>query len=296
MMVFARSMWFLGLIYFLGLGLVFGLNFGKSLKVPFRVNDVLPALPRQISWPVLNNLHSAVDLLLSFVGSVSPTNGSIEWKGACFFDNEARLEFTGGDRGLGSGVLHLKQLVEKTTQLNSEKMQKETEVQKLMEENVRLTALLDKKEAQLLAMNEQCKLLMWQEMNAMQANMGLEFQRNKERFVFLKWGSNVFHNMLIIPPGSGIVHQVWHLASDSGNFQVNLEYLGWVIFYTNGILYPDSVVRIDSHTNMIAGLGVVGWGVGGIESEATMLRAKENAASASSKPAAGAGDSNCNQK
>ncbi|XP_028055112.1 uncharacterized protein LOC114259303 isoform X1 [Camellia sinensis] len=114
--------------------------------------------------------------------------------------------------------------------------------------------------------------LMWQEVNAMQANMGLEFQRNKERFVFLKWGSNVFHNMLIVPPGSGIVHQVWHLASDSGNFQVNLEYLGWVIFYTNGILYPDSVVGIDSHTNMIAGLGVVGWGVGGIESEATMLR------------------------
>ncbi|CAL5327657.1 unnamed protein product [Camellia sinensis] len=160
-----------------------------------------------------------------------------------------------------------KKLVEKTTQLNSEKMQKETEVQKLMEENVRLTTLLDKKEAQLLAMNEQCKLLMWQEVNAMQANMGLEFQRNKERFVFLKWGSNVFHNMLIVPPGSGIVHQVWHLASDSGNFQVNLEYLGWVIFYKNGILYPDSVVGIDSHTNMIAGLGVVGWGVGGIESE-----------------------------
>ncbi|CAL5393934.1 unnamed protein product [Camellia sinensis] len=102
MMVFARSMWLLGLIYFLGLGLVFGLNFGESLKVPFIVNDVLPALPRQISWPVLNNLHSAVDLLPSFVGSVSPTNGSIEWKGACFFDNEARLEFTGGDRGLAA--------------------------------------------------------------------------------------------------------------------------------------------------------------------------------------------------
>ncbi|KAL7205322.1 hypothetical protein ACSBR2_018299 [Camellia fascicularis] len=108
MMVFARSMWLLGLIYFLGLGLVFGLNFGESLKVPFRVNDVLPALPQQISWPVLNNLHSAVGLLPSFVGSVSPTNGSIEWKGACFFDNDARLEFTGGDRGLGGGVLHLK--------------------------------------------------------------------------------------------------------------------------------------------------------------------------------------------
>ncbi|KAI7987122.1 Ubiquitin receptor RAD23d [Camellia lanceoleosa] len=91
-----------------GEGLGFGFNFGKSLKVPFRVNDVLPALPRQISWPVLDNLHSAVDLLPLFIGSVSPTNGSIEWKGACFFDNEARLEFTGGDRGLGGGVLHLK--------------------------------------------------------------------------------------------------------------------------------------------------------------------------------------------
>ncbi|THG18281.1 hypothetical protein TEA_023051 [Camellia sinensis var. sinensis] len=110
MMVFARSMWLLGLIYFLGLGLVFGLNFGESLKVPFRVNDVLPALPWQISWPMLNNLHSAVDLLPSFVGSVSPTNGSIEWKGACFFDNEARLKFTGGDQGLGGGVLYLKDL------------------------------------------------------------------------------------------------------------------------------------------------------------------------------------------
>ncbi|XP_028065217.1 uncharacterized protein LOC114268284 [Camellia sinensis] len=86
----------------------FGMNFGESLKVPFRVNDVLPVLPRQISWPVLNNLHSAVDLLPSFVGSVSLTKGSIECKGACFFDNEARLEFTGSDRGLGGGVLHLK--------------------------------------------------------------------------------------------------------------------------------------------------------------------------------------------
>ncbi|KAI8001404.1 Aconitate hydratase 1 [Camellia lanceoleosa] len=150
-------------------------------------------------------------------------------------------------------------------------MQKETEVQKLMEEYVRLTALLDKKEAQLLAMNEQCKVPVdlvidhsvqvdvARSENAMQANMGLEFQRNKERFVYLKWGSNVFHNMLIVPPGSGIVHQV------------NLEYLGWVIFYTNYILYPDSVVGTDSYTNMIAGLGVVGWGVGGIESKATML-------------------------
>ncbi|KAK2374728.1 hypothetical protein P8452_47276 [Trifolium repens] len=83
-----------------------------SLKVPFRVNDVLPVLPHGISWPVLNSFHSAVDLLPSFVGSVTPYNGSIEWKGACFFDNEAKLEFTqGGDTngsGLGGAILYLK--------------------------------------------------------------------------------------------------------------------------------------------------------------------------------------------
>ncbi|RXH74965.1 hypothetical protein DVH24_029686 [Malus domestica] len=95
--------------------------------------------------------------------------------------------------------------------------------------------------------------------NAVQANMELEFQRNKERFGFLKWGSNAFHNMLVVPPGSGIVHQV------------NLEYLGRVVFNTDGLLYPDSVVGTDSHTTMIDGLGVAGWGVGGIEAEATML-------------------------
>ncbi|KMZ63341.1 Aconitate hydratase, 3-isopropylmalate dehydratase [Zostera marina] len=95
--------------------------------------------------------------------------------------------------------------------------------------------------------------------NAVQRNMELEFQRNKERFGFLKWGSSAFQNMLVVPPGSGIVHQV------------NLEYLGRVVFNTNGILYPDSVVGTDSHTTMIDGLGVAGWGVGGIEAEATML-------------------------
>ncbi|XP_022968942.1 aconitate hydratase, cytoplasmic-like [Cucurbita maxima] len=95
--------------------------------------------------------------------------------------------------------------------------------------------------------------------NAVQANMDLEFQRNKERFAFLKWGSNAFQNMLVVPPGSGIVHQV------------NLEYLGRVVFNTGGLLYPDSVVGTDSHTTMIDGLGVAGWGVGGIEAEAAML-------------------------
>ncbi|KAK9024688.1 hypothetical protein V6N11_004846 [Hibiscus sabdariffa] len=95
--------------------------------------------------------------------------------------------------------------------------------------------------------------------NAVQENMELEFQRNKERFAFLKWGSSAFHNMLVVPPGSGIVHQV------------NLEYLGRVVFNTDGTLYPDSVVGTDSHTTMIDGLGVAGWGVGGIEAEAAML-------------------------
>ncbi|KAI4381801.1 hypothetical protein MLD38_007840 [Melastoma candidum] len=95
--------------------------------------------------------------------------------------------------------------------------------------------------------------------NAVQANMELEFYRNKERFGFLKWGSTAFDNMLVVPPGSGIVHQV------------NLEYLGRVVFNTNGLLYPDSVVGTDSHTTMIDGLGVAGWGVGGIEAEAAML-------------------------
>ncbi|KAG2582114.1 putative aconitate hydratase, cytoplasmic [Panicum virgatum] len=95
--------------------------------------------------------------------------------------------------------------------------------------------------------------------NAVQSNMELEFSRNKERFGFLKWGSSAFQNMLVVPPGSGIVHQV------------NLEYLGRVVFNTDGILYPDSVVGTDSHTTMIDGLGVAGWGVGGIEAEATML-------------------------
>ncbi|KAJ7953173.1 Aconitate hydratase [Quillaja saponaria] len=95
--------------------------------------------------------------------------------------------------------------------------------------------------------------------NAVQTNMEFEFQRNNERFGFLKWGSNAFHNMLVVPPGSGIVHQV------------NLEYLGRVVLNTNGMLYPDSVVGTDSHTTMIDGLGVAGWGVGGIEAEAAML-------------------------
>ncbi|XP_047039788.1 cytoplasmic aconitate hydratase-like [Helicoverpa zea] len=94
--------------------------------------------------------------------------------------------------------------------------------------------------------------------DALNKNQELEFERNKERFQFLKWGAQAFDNMLIVPPGSGIVHQV------------NLEYLARVVF-SSGLLHPDSVVGTDSHTTMINGLGVVGWGVGGIEAEAVML-------------------------
>ncbi|CAM9888230.1 unnamed protein product [Lampetra planeri] len=90
-------------------------------------------------------------------------------------------------------------------------------------------------------------------------NQQLEFERNKERFVFLKWGSQAFRNMQIVPPGSGIVHQV------------NLEYLARLVFDLGGHYYPDSVVGTDSHTTMINGLGILGWGVGGIEAEAVML-------------------------
>lgn len=95
--------------------------------------------------------------------------------------------------------------------------------------------------------------------DSLQKNQDLEFDRNKERFQFLKWGSNAFRNMRIIPPGSGIVHQV------------NLEYLARVVFNHDGFFYPDSLVGTDSHTTMIDGLGVLGWGVGGIEAEAVML-------------------------
>ena len=95
--------------------------------------------------------------------------------------------------------------------------------------------------------------------DALQKNLQREMERNSERFQFLKWGSQSFKNFLIVPPGSGIVHQV------------NLEYLARVVFEADKVCYPDSVVGTDSHTTMINGLGVVGWGVGGIEAEAVML-------------------------
>ncbi len=94
---------------------------------------------------------------------------------------------------------------------------------------------------------------------AFAANALLEFQRNQERYAFLKWGQGSFENFRVVPPDTGIVHQV------------NLEYLAPVVFSANGQAYPDTVVGTDSHTTMINGLGVVGWGVGGIEAEACML-------------------------
>jgi aconitate hydratase len=94
---------------------------------------------------------------------------------------------------------------------------------------------------------------------AKEKNEELEFYRNAERFGFLKWGEKAFDNFRIVPPGNGIVHQV------------NLEWLARVVFNQDGLLFPDSVVGTDSHTTMIGGLGVVGWGVGGIEAESVML-------------------------
>src|SRR5437879_862972 len=94
-------------------------------------------------------------------------------------------------------------------------------------------------------------------------NAELEFMRNKERYAFLRWGQTAFRNLAIVPPDTGIVHQV------------NLEYLARVVFVqeSNGkrMAYPDTLVGTDSHTTMINGLGVLGWGVGGIEAEAAML-------------------------
>jgi aconitate hydratase len=99
--------------------------------------------------------------------------------------------------------------------------------------------------------------------NAFNVNALLEFQRNKERYSFLRWGQTAFRNLAIVPPDTGIVHQV------------NLEYLARVVFVqdTAGKLtaYPDTLVGTDSHTTMVNGLGVLGWGVGGIEAEAAML-------------------------
>src|SRR5579859_1004662 len=90
-------------------------------------------------------------------------------------------------------------------------------------------------------------------------NAGLEYERNKERYAFLRWGQTAFDNFKVVPPNTGICHQV------------NLEFLGRVVESRDGLAFPDTLVGTDSHTTMINGLGVLGWGVGGIEAEAAML-------------------------
>jgi aconitate hydratase len=99
--------------------------------------------------------------------------------------------------------------------------------------------------------------------DALELNIDMEFSRNRERYEFLRWGQKAFNNFRVVPPGTGIVHQV------------NLEYLAKVVFLgkdrSGPVAFPDSLVGTDSHTTMIDGLGVVGWGVGGIEAEGVML-------------------------
>ncbi|MFO1324041.1 MAG: aconitate hydratase [Burkholderiales bacterium] len=95
--------------------------------------------------------------------------------------------------------------------------------------------------------------------DALDLNMKLEFERNSERYQFMKWGMQAFDTFGVVPPGIGIVHQV------------NLEYLARGVHQKNGVYYPDSLVGTDSHTTMVNGVGVVAWGVGGIEAEAGML-------------------------
>ena len=94
---------------------------------------------------------------------------------------------------------------------------------------------------------------------AFERNVEIEYERNRERYQFLRWGQGAFDDFKVVPPGTGIVHQV------------NIEKLARVVFDKDGTVYPDSCVGTDSHTTMVNGLGVVGWGVGGIEAEAAML-------------------------
>ncbi|GDY28631.1 aconitate hydratase AcnA [Gandjariella thermophila] len=95
--------------------------------------------------------------------------------------------------------------------------------------------------------------------DAFERNVDLEYERNKERYQFLRWGQTAFDEFKVVPPGTGIVHQV------------NIEHLARVVMTRNGQAYPDTLVGTDSHTTMVNGLGVLGWGVGGIEAEAAML-------------------------
>src|SRR5207237_5238092 len=91
---------------------------------------------------------------------------------------------------------------------------------------------------------------------SLRRNVELEFERNRERYAFLRWGQTGFDNFKVVPPNTGICHQV------------NLEYLGRVVEARDGVAFPDTLVGTDSHTTMINGLGVLGWGGGGMEAEA----------------------------
>ncbi len=95
--------------------------------------------------------------------------------------------------------------------------------------------------------------------DAFERNVEIEYERNRERYQFLRWGQGAFDDFKVVPPGTGIVHQV------------NIEHLARVVMVRDGVAYPDTLVGTDSHTTMVNGLGVVGWGVGGIEAEAAML-------------------------
>ena len=99
----------------------------------------------------------------------------------------------------------------------------------------------------------------WGSPDAIRLNMEMEFKRNRARYEFLKWGTQAFRGFDVVPPGVGIVHQV------------NLEYLAPGVLEKDGVYYPDTLVGTDSHTTMINSMGIVGWGVGGIEAEAGML-------------------------
>src|SRR6266567_2386351 len=94
---------------------------------------------------------------------------------------------------------------------------------------------------------------------AFAVNVEREFERNRERYMFLRWGQQSFRDFKLVPPGTGICHQV------------NIEYLARVVEERDGVAFPDTLVGTDSHTTMVNGLGVLGWGLGGIEAEAAML-------------------------
>jgi aconitate hydratase len=110
-----------------------------------------------------------------------------------------------------------------------------------------------------LVVDHSVQVDVWSRPDALEKNMEMEFRRNRARYEFLKWGTHAFHGFDVVPPGIGICHQV------------NLEYLAKGVLERDGVWFPDTVVGTDSHTTMINGLGIVGWGVGGIEAEAGML-------------------------